>query len=161
VSVPQEITWRPLSPRYRIEAFIDTLFVVGPLVLVTTVPLWLGDETLSRLSWYPLAVSALVAVASFALVPRRVRAIGYQLRTDDLVFRRGIVFRRQVAVPYGRLQLVDVSRGPISRLLGLSELRLVTAAVSTGVSIPGLPQAEAEQLRDHLISVAETRRAGL
>jgi membrane protein YdbS with pleckstrin-like domain len=161
VSVPQEITWRPLSPRYRIEAFIDTLFVVGPLILVTTVPLWLGDETLSRLSWYPLAVSALVAVASFALVPRRVRAIGYQLRTDDLVFRRGIVFRRQVAVPYGRLQLVDVSRGPISRLLGLSELRLVTAAVSTGVSIPGLPQAEAEQLRDHLISVAETRRAGL
>jgi uncharacterized protein len=161
VSAPQEITWRPLSPRYRIEAFIDTLFVVGPLILVTTVPLWLGDETLSRLSWYPLAVSALVAVASFALVPRRVRAIGYQLRTDDLVFRRGIVFRRQVAVPYGRLQLVDVSRGPISRLLGLSELRLVTAAVSTGVSIPGLPQAEAEQLRDHLISVAETRRAGL
>jgi membrane protein YdbS with pleckstrin-like domain len=161
VSVPQEITWRPLSPRYRIEAFLDTLFVVGPLILVTTVPLWLGDETLSRLSWYPLAVSALVAVASFALVPRRVRAIGYQLRTDDLVFRRGIVFRRQVAVPYGRLQLVDVSRGPISRLLGLSELRLVTAAVSTGVSIPGLPQAEAEQLRDHLISVAETRRAGL
>ena len=161
MSVPQEITWRPLSPRYRIEAFFDTLFVVGPLILVTTVPLWLGDETLSRLSWYPLAVSALVAVASFALVPRRVRAIGYQLRTDDLVFRRGIVFRRQVAVPYGRLQLVDVSRGPISRLLGLSELRLVTAAVSTGVSIPGLPQAEAEQLRDHLISVAETRRAGL
>jgi membrane protein YdbS with pleckstrin-like domain len=161
VSVPQEITWRPLSPRYRIEAFLDTLFVVGPLILVTTVPLWLGDETLSRLSWYPLVVSSLVAVASFALVPRRVRAIGYQLRTDDLVFRRGIVFRRQVAVPYGRLQLVDVSRGPISRLLGLSELRLVTAAVSTGVSIPGLPQAEAEQLRDHLISVAETRRAGL
>lgn len=161
MSAPQDITWRPLSPRYRIEAFIDTLFMVGPLVLVTTVPLWLDDPTLSRLSWYPLAVSALVAVGSFALVPRRVRAIGYQLRTDDLVFRRGIVFRRQVAVPYGRLQLVDVSRGPISRLLGLSELRLVTAAVSTGVSIPGLPQAEAEQLRDHLISVAETRRAGL
>jgi membrane protein YdbS with pleckstrin-like domain len=98
---------------------------------------------------------------SFGLVPRWVKAIGYQLRTDDLIFRRGILFRRQVAVPYGRLQLVDVSRGPISRLLGLSELSLVTAAVSTGVTIPGLPQAEAEELRDHLISVAETRRAGL
>lgn len=161
MSVTGEITWRPLSRRYRIEAFVDTLFVVGPLVVLTTVPLWAGDPTLSRLSWYPLLVSSLVAVMSCALVPRRVRAIGYQLRTDDLVFRRGIVFRRQVAVPYGRLQLVDVSRGPMSRLLGLSELRLVTAAVSTGVSIPGLPQAEAEELRDHLISVAETRRAGL
>ena len=161
MSATPEITWRPLSPRYRIQAFAEILFVIAPVVAATTVPLWIGDPTLSRLSWYPLAVSVVVAVVSFALVPRWVRAIGYQLRTDDLIFRRGILFRRQVAVPYGRLQLVDVSRGPISRLLGLSELSLVTAAVSTGVTIPGLPQAEAEELRDHLISVAETRRAGL
>jgi uncharacterized protein len=156
-----EITWRSLSPRYRLEAFVDTLFVVVPPIAVTTVPLWVSDPTLALLSWYPLALSSVFGVVALALVPRRVRAIGYQLRTDDLIFRRGIIFRRQVAVPYGRLQLVDVSRGPISRLLGLSELRLVTAAVSTGVSIPGLPKAEAEELRDHLISVAETRRAGL
>ena len=161
MSATAEITWRPLSPRYRIQAFAEVLFVVAPVVAATTVPLWIGDPTLSRLSWYPLAVSLVVAIISFALVPRWVKAIGYQLRTDDLIFRRGILFRRQVAVPYGRLQLVDVSRGPISRLLGLSELRLVTAAVSTGVTIPGLPEAEAEELRDHLISVAETRRAGL
>lgn len=161
MSATAEITWRPLSSRYRIQAFAEVLFVMAPVVAATTVPLWIGDPTLSRLSWYPLAVSVVVAIVSFALVPRWVKAIGYQLRTDDLIFRRGILFRRQVAVPYGRLQLVDVSRGPISRLLGLSELRLVTAAVSTGVTIPGLPEAEAEELRDHLISVAETRRAGL
>ena len=161
MSATPEITWRPLSPRYRIQALAEVLFVMVPVVAATTVPLWIGDPTLTRLSWYPLAVSVVVAIVSFALVPRWVKAIGYQLRTDDLIFRRGILFRRQVAVPYGRLQLVDVSRGPISRLLGLSELRLVTAAVSTGVTIPGLPEAEAEELRDHLISVAETRRAGL
>jgi uncharacterized protein len=161
VSTPTEINWRSLSPKYRVEAFVDALFVVIPPIAVTTVPLWVPDPTLSALSWYPLAASAVFGLVTLALVPRRVRAIGYQLRTDDLVFRRGIIFRRQVAVPYGRLQLVDISRGPVSRLLGLSELRLVTAAVSTGVSIPGLPRDEAEELRDHLISVAETRRAGL
>ena len=161
MSTPTEINWRSLSPKYRVEAFADALFLVIPPIAVTTVPLWVPDPTLAALSWYPLAVSIVFGLITLALVPRRVRAIGYQLRTDDLVFRRGIIFRRQVAVPYGRLQLVDISRGPVSRLLGLSELRLVTAAVSTGVSIPGLPRAEAEQLRDHLISVAETRRAGL
>jgi membrane protein YdbS with pleckstrin-like domain len=57
--------------------------------------------------------------------------------------------------------LVDISRGPLSRLLGLSDVRVVTAAASTGMSIPGLPVVEAEELRDHLIAVAETRRAGL
>ena len=61
----------------------------------------------------------------------------------------------------GRLQLVHISRGPLTRLLGLCELRVVTAAASSGVTIPGLPIAEAEELRDHLIAVAESRRAGL
>ena len=56
---------------------------------------------------------------------------------------------------------MDISRGPISRLLGLAELRLVTAAASTGVSIPGMPFEITQQLRDQLIAVAETRRAGL
>jgi membrane protein YdbS with pleckstrin-like domain len=90
-----------------------------------------------------------------------VRAIGYQLRDDDLLFRRGLLFQRFVSVPYGRMQLVDITRGPLSRALGLSDLRFVTAASSSGVIIPGLLVADAEELRDHLVAVAETRRAGL
>jgi membrane protein YdbS with pleckstrin-like domain len=37
----------------------------------------------------------------------------------------------------------------------------VTAAAATGVTIPGLPEADAEELRDKLVALAETRRAGL
>ncbi|TPW71822.1 PH domain-containing protein [Schumannella sp. 10F1B-5-1] len=102
-------------------------------------------------------VMALVLI----FTPRRVRAIGYQLREDDLVLRRGILFQRFVAVPYGRMQLVDVTRGPIERSLGLSQLKLVTAAAASNVQIPGLTEADADALRDHLVELAETRRAGL
>lgn len=155
------VVWRRVSPRYLIESFVGTLgFVLGPLA-IGSLPLWVQDETLRSLGAVPLVIAAVFSVASLALVPRKVRALGYQLRQDDVVFRRGILFRRQVAAPYGRLQLVDISRGPLSRILGLSEVRIVTAAAATGISIPGLPQAEAEELRDHLIAVAETRRAGL
>jgi membrane protein YdbS with pleckstrin-like domain len=154
-------TWKVLSPRYIVEAYVGTLAVlVGPLA-IASVPLWVDDPEIERLSWFPLVAGALIAVVALGLVPRRVRAMGYQLRQDDLVFRRGIIYQRYVAVPYGRLQLVDISRGPLSRLLSLSELRLVTAAASTGVTIPGLLASDAENLRDHLIAVAETRRAGL
>jgi len=153
--------WHRVSPKYVIEAIISTLGLVAGPIAIASLPLWVSDPTFAILSWYPLAVMSAVAVVVLAFVPRRVRALGYQLRPDDLLFRRGIFYRRQVAVPYGRLQLVDISRGPVSRVLGLSELRLVTAAASTGVIIPGLPQAEAEELRNHLISVAESRRAGL
>jgi uncharacterized protein len=71
------------------------------------------------------------------------------------------MFLRFVAVPYGRMQLVDINRGPVDRFLGLSELRFVTAAASTGVTIPGLEAAEADALRDRLVALAESRRAGL
>ena len=91
---------------------------------------------------------------------RRAR-IGYQLRDDDLVFRRGILWQRLVAVPYGRMQLVDITHGPLDRGFGIAQLKLVTAAASTGVMIPGLEQTTAETLRDTLVAVAESRRTGL
>ena len=104
---------------------------------------------------------ALVLLVNAVLAFRRVRAIGYVLREDDLLFRRGIMFERVIAVPYGRLQLVDVTRGPLLRALGLATLKFVTASVATGVNLPGLPEAEAEALRDRLVELAETRRSGL
>ena len=80
---------------------------------------------------------------------------------DDLVFRRGILWQRVVAVPYGRMQLIDITHGPLDRGFGIAQLKLVTAAASTGVVIPGLKQDAAEQLRDTLVDVAESRRTGL
>jgi len=64
-------------------------------------------------------------------------------------------------VPYGRMQLVDITRGPIARALGLADLKVVTAAAASAVTLPGLPIDEAERLRDELVALAETRRAGL
>ncbi len=149
--------WRRVSPKYLGVELVSS--IVGALVLCgVTVPFivlgtWFG--------WPALAVAAVVGVLLVVLAPRRVRSIGYQLRADDLVFRRGIMFHRVVAVPYGRMQLIDINRGPVARALGLAELKFVTAAAATGVSIPGLVDAEATALRDELVALAESRRAGL
>lgn len=151
------VTWRRVSPRLIwVELVGGAGFLVVVLaagVVMFLVQVWIAVAV--------IAAIAIVAIVNLALTPRRVRSIGYQLREDDLLFRRGIMWQRFVAVPYGRMQLVDINRGPIARGLGLSELKFVTAAAAAGVTIPGLPEAEAEQLRDHLVSVAESRRAGL
>lgn len=149
--------WRRVSPKLvGVELIAGLLFLL--IVAAATVALFV-----IQLVWPAiiLAIVTVITLINLAFIPRRVRAIGYQLREDDLLFRRGIMWQRFVAVPYGRMQLVDINRGPIARGLGLSELKFVTAAASAGVTIPGLPEAEAEQLRDHLVSVAESRRAGL
>jgi membrane protein YdbS with pleckstrin-like domain len=111
--------------------------------------------------WIPVGVVIAVTLGTLIILPRQARALGYMLREDDVVFRRGILWQRMVAVPYGRMQLIDITHGPLDRGFGIAQLKLVTAAASTGVVIPGLTQQAAEHLRDTLVDVAETRRTGL
>lgn len=150
--------WRRVSPRYLWVDLVGSIISGLVATAATTIPFWA-----TQLVWL-LAIPAVVlvvAVVNAAITPRRVRAIGYLLRDDDLLVRRGILFQRFAAVPYGRMQLVDVNRGPLARALGLAEVKLVTAAAASNVTVPGLPMADAEELRDRLVELAESRRAGL
>lgn len=154
--VPGE--WQRVAPKYLTVELLGTAVSAVLLVVGTGVP-WLLSG-LPGLVALPIAAFVLHIVIA-ALTPRRVRALGYMLRHDDLVFRKGIMFLRVVSVPYGRMQLVDITRGPLARAFGLSELKLVTAAAASHVTIPGLAEADAEALRDRLVELAESRRAGL
>jgi hypothetical protein len=94
-------------------------------------------------------------------VHRRWEAWGYAEREDDLLVRRGVLIRRTSVVPYGRMQYVDVTAGPLDRRLGLARITLHTAAAASDASIPGLPVDEATRLRDRLAAVGEARAAGV
>lgn len=94
-------------------------------------------------------------------VDRRWHAWGYLEREDDLVVRRGVIVQRTSVVPYGRMQYVDVTAGPLDRRFGLATVTLHTAAAATDAFVPGLLADEAARLRDRLASLGEARQAGL
>jgi len=150
--------WHRVSPKYVVVDVVGyIIFAAMILVPASLASFWIGF-------WWMWAITAALGViflVTIVFTPRRVKSIGYALRADDLLFRRGILFQRFVAIPYGRMQLVDINRGPLARALGLSELKFVTAAAASGVTIPGLPEQAAEELRDTLVTLAESRRAGL
>lgn len=150
--------WHQISPKYVRVQFISTGSFLLIVVAATLVLTLLMDQ---MWAWIPGGIMTVILVWTLAILPRQARSIGYQLRTDDLVFRRGILWQRFVAVPYGRMQLVDITHGPLDRGFGIAQLKFVTAAATTGVVIPGLEQTTAETLRDHLVAVAESRRTGL
>ncbi|MGG7466519.1 MULTISPECIES: PH domain-containing protein [unclassified Plantibacter] len=152
------VEWRRVSPKFIAVEFISA---AAYLLVITAAAVFVAVVWNFAWVWLPYGVIAIILVITAAFIPRRTRAIGYQLREDDLLFRRGIMWQRFVAVPYGRMQLIDINRGPLSRAFGLADLKFVTASASTGVVINGLPDAEAEALRDHLVTVAESRRTGL
>ena len=153
--------WQGISPKHMVDEYVTLGVTFGLIVGATVLPLVWTDIFPAWMAWTLFISTLAIALVNLVLVPFRVRAMRYRLRDDDFVFRRGVIFQRQVAVPYGRLQLVDLNRGPLSQALGLAELKLVTAAASSGVTIPGIVMADCEQLRDDLVSLAETRRAGL
>lgn len=156
--IPETLDWQRVSNRYVVVDVVGYLVSTIVLSAIATVPFFIWQQ-----QWLLLiaAAVAVVGLALLAFTPRRVRSIGYALRDDDIVFARGLAFRRLVAIPYGRMQLIDITAGPLARVLGLCELRFVTAAASSAIVVPGLPTATAEALRDRLVALAESRRAGL
>lgn len=151
-------TWHQLA-----RAYVWVQLITSGLFLAVVVAAALVAAFVLGWTWalIPGGILTVIMLWTIVITPRQARSYGYQLRTDDLVFRRGILWQRVVAVPYGRMQLVDITHGPLDRGFGIAQLKLVTAAASTGVVIPGLTQEAAERLRDTLVEVAESRRTGL
>jgi membrane protein YdbS with pleckstrin-like domain len=111
-----------------------------------------------------LIVAVAVVVAGFLaerFLARRVAAWGYAERDDDLMVRRGVLVRRQSVIPYGRMQFIDVTAGPVERGLSLATVRMHTAAAASDARIPGLERPEAARLRDQLAALGEAQAAGL
>ncbi|CAH0181821.1 hypothetical protein SRABI83_01446 [Arthrobacter sp. Bi83] len=163
---PPGITWLRVSPKYVTVRLVE--WAVGNLIAVGLLSLSLVFVLLGWWKWPPLWLAVTVpafllvlALWRLTLIPRQVRAIGYAERDDDLLIRGGIFFQRVMVVPYGRMQYVDISVGPVERGLGLCTLKLHTASAGTNASIPGLPAEEGARLREQLSARGEARLAGL
>jgi hypothetical protein len=94
-------------------------------------------------------------------VARNASSWAWAEREVDLFVRHGIWVRRLEVVPYGRMQLVEVTAGPLQRRAGIATVALRTAAPGSDARILGVPAAEASRLRDRLTARGEAQAAGL
>lgn len=154
---PAGVSFRPVSPS------LATVRIVGELIfaVVGVIAFSVGALLLHPGLWAGVAASVLYAVWAVWLTRRQVAAMGYALEDGHLLWRKGVMFRSLTVVPYGRMQYVDTSQGPIARHFGVAEVRLHTASASTDAVINGLPVAEAEELRRILSERGEERMSGL
>ena len=150
--------WVRVSP--RLATLRRLLAVVTLLVLtaVVAVPAWFVAPWVAALV---LAVGLALVGWAWVVVGRTVRSWGYAERAEDLLVTRGVLQRQLVVVPYGRMQFVDVTAGPLDRRFGLATVQLHTAAAATDAQIPGLVPAEAARLRDRLAARGEAGAAGV
>lgn len=155
---PTNVTWHPVSPKLVVVRRTLALGMLTPIFLLLCV-------MLAVLSLGLAVAAAVVSIAFLAwlwwAIGQACRSWGYAERADDLLVRHGYLIRRLSVVPYGRMQFLDVTAGPIDRRVGIATVILHTAAAATDARIPGLPAEEAARLRDRLAALGEARAAGL
>ena len=152
-----DIAWRPVSAALARARSLLALLTFGPVLLILVAL----AVTAARWVWIPAGIVLVLLGWVLWLVHRQVSAISYAELPEELVIRKGRVWRSLVSIPYGRLQYADMGSAPLARQFGLASVTIHTAAPSSGGTLPGLPLAEAESLRDRLTSIGEAQRAGL
>jgi hypothetical protein len=157
---PPAYEWKRLSPKYRSLRQLTSLVVAPVLFSIPALIVGVasGRWWISGLIW---GAALVIALVRFAFVGRSWRSWGYVERDDDLYITHGVMFRSLIAVPYGRMQLVEVESGPLERAFGLATVTLKTASPETGARIPGLSPEEATRLRDRLTELGEAHASGL
>lgn len=149
-----DVRWQSLHPRYvraqQVTRFLFALILVSAWVTIVIVRADEGPPLVPGLvAWFVLTIAMLIW--PLIAVPR----CGYALREHDLLYRQGVIFCKVTALPFNRIQHVEVSHGPLDRRFGLGTLKVFTAGGSGGdLSIEGLPADKATQLRDFILGKA-------
>jgi membrane protein YdbS with pleckstrin-like domain len=141
-----------LHPNYshalRVRATLTAIpFLVGALVL---------EGAFRGEGLFPSGVIAgpvlLIALALIIRIPQtRYNARGYQMGADRLRVVRGLLFRSDTVVPFGRVQHIDVHQGPLDRFFGIATLTLHTAGNhNASVALPGLGEELAREMREDI-----------
>lgn len=128
----------------RIQAALTAIpVVIASLVIESATLLPPG------LIFGPVALIALLAIVRVPL--RRHHARGYAMGDSRLRVVRGILFRSDSVVPFGRVQHIDVNQGPLERYYGLATLTVHTAGThNASVHLPGLEEALARAMREEI-----------
>lgn len=158
---PPAEQWRRVSPKLVGVKRISASITIALIFIPVAVAVWFLFPEVRWVAGAVLAAGAALWLWLFVRAARVVARYGWARRDNDLAFTEGLMWRSLKIVPFGRLQVVRVSSGPLLRSAGLSNVELVTASPSSSVTIPGLPADEAVELRDLMIELSDAEGSGL
>lgn len=147
--LPDDADWHALPLHsVRLAAAGGALTMGATLALASTGSLLAFAPRL----WWLIPILALIgAVGGGWLSAKRQRSTRWRLDADGLALRRGRWWQTETRVPITRVQHLDLRRGPLERIAGLTTLVVHTAGTRlNAVAIAGLDQHDAECLRDRL-----------
>lgn len=162
---PPTEEWQRLSPKYKTLKLVSTALgwpiLLVPYVVVSMMLLKDAPPLVDILLWLSIPISLGIYIWRLTRIPRVYKRWGYAERGEDVYITHGLWSRSLTCVPYGRMQFVEVEAGPIERMLGLATVSMTTASSDGSITIPGLENHEAEQMRDRFINRGQHLKAGI
>ncbi len=147
----------PVSPKLTVARYLGRLpWIIVPAIVLAVLAVLVS-------SWFWIGAGLFIALLAWQvwLIPAQVKLLGWRETDDELLITKGKLWHTFTVVPYGRIQFVDVTAGPIERSLGMKTLKLHTASATSDSTVQGLPAEEADALRDRLAVKARERMSGL
>ncbi len=127
------------------------------ILVMLAVAVSIGFAASAARIWLALGWTALTAIClwvSFWHPPRYYSSWRWRIDAKVLEIRSGRLVESTRLIPLVRLQHVDLQRGPLERMFGLSSLIIHTAGThAASTTIPGLEAEEAARLRDYLLEI--------
>ena len=156
-----------LNTPFKPSAALTTWFIVDFMLIIVLmlsciiVPMIIA----SAIDWIITGITLTTVIILIVIFAAWVRlyyiSMWYELRDDEMSWKRGVWFRRTGIVPYNRITNLDVIQGPVMRMLGISTLSIQTAGYS-GQAVPEIRIEgieHADDLRELLRSLV--RQSGM
>ncbi len=141
---PALITW------FRIDFLLGILFLGG----ISYIPFAISVELPLSVHAWVVGGFVLAVILFFIWVSLYYQSMWYELREDEMSWKRGVWFRKTGIVPYNRITNLDIRQGPVMRALHISTLSIQTAGYS-GQAVPEIrieAIVQAEELREFIRS---------
>lgn len=118
------------APQFKKLYYIYFLSVILPGILLWYL-LLLGGRTPFTIVGLGLpAPLVAILIPLMYWVQKYYDTMTYKLTENEMVWRRGVWFKKTGIVPYKRITNIDIAQGPISRMLGIASLKIQTAGYS-------------------------------
>lgn len=118
---------------------------------------------------FPVIIGFLIPILAILIfvsnwIPKYCDTMLYKLTQNEIVWRRGVYFKKTGIVPYNRITNIDIVQGPISRSFGIASIKIQTAGYSgpsgggrmAEIRIDGMEQFE--ELRELIMGFVRSKK---
>ena len=149
-----DVTYHKLAPSYKTYSLISATIGFGFFFLLVLVVLMFAGEFYGffRILIFLGSMAALY-ILRMVIKYYGYGKKGYALRRHDVLYKAGILWKRNVFVPKSRIQHVEIKKTPLEDIFGICRLMIFTAGGSgSDLVIPGLKPEEAERMKENLMT---------